>query len=471
MKNNKLKILMAAAECAPFAKVGGLADVVGTLPIALKKQGVDARVILPLYGSVQKKKYKLKKIYSRLEIPTGEKFVKINIWQAMIPESRVEAYFIEADEYFGEKAVYLPGDNSERFLFFSLAALHAIPIINFKPDIIHCHDSHVALMTDILKISEYGWLKNIKTLLTIHNFNYQGKTEIDVLRTGNLSLNSLRSLSVDARDGDINFMAQGVLNADLINTVSKTYAREITTSFYGAGLERVLRKRKGDVYGIVNGIDTKFFDPAKDDRIVENYSVRSLNRKFRNKLYLQKKLGLPQDKNIALAALVSRLVWQKGVDLFTDSLSKLNCQFVFLGTGQKQYEEHLLELAKKYPERFSVRTRFDSVLAQQIYAGADMFLMPSRFEPCGLGQMIAMRYGTVPVVRLTGGLKDTVNARVGFSFSELLPQALYKALEKALAVYYSKPGSWRQLQVNGMHKDWSWNKPAQEYIKLYKKLV
>lgn len=460
---------MASAEVAPFAKAGGLADVVGSLPPALKKLGCDIRLVMPLYGLINRKKYGLKKIYSNVEIYFGNGLVKINIWQAKLSGSNVIIYFIDAPKYFGKKEVYAGKNNAERFLFFSLASLYMLPNVKFKPDIIHCHDFHTALIPNLLKVSSYAYFKNIKTVFTIHNLNYQGKSEIEILSTGNLTKKSLRSLSKDAQDGDINFMVQGILNADIINTVSKTYAKEITTSFYGASIDNIIKKRKKDLYGVLNGIDVGFFNPATDKYIKQKYSVKTFDKKIINKLALQKKFGLPQDKNIALIGFVSRLVWQKGIELITeDAVKNSNCQFVILGTGQPQYEKYLTKLSKKYTDKFSAQIKFDIKLAQQIYAGADMFLMPSRFEPCGLGQMIAMRYGAPPIVRATGGLADTVSSRVGFSFKEFSADSLKRAIKRALNVYYNQPKKWRQLQANGMKKDFSWDKSAKEYLKIYK---
>ena len=480
MLKNKLKILMASAEIAPFAKVGGLADVVGSLPPALKKSGCDIRLAMPLYGSVDREKYKLKKIGSDIEIYFGNGLAKINLWQSKLPGSSVIVYFIDAPRYFGDKEVYAKKNNAERFLFFSLASLYILPTIKFKPAVIHCHDSHTALIPNLLKVSRYEYFKNIKTLFTIHNLNYQGKSEVEVLLTGNLTKKSLKSLSKDAQDGNINFMVQGILNAGLINTVSPTYANEITTSIYGASLDNIVKKRKKDLYGILNGIDTKFFNPSKDKFIKQKYSARSLNKKILNKLFLQKQFGLSANKDIALIGIVSRLAWQKGFELIIEEIVKnVNCQFAILGTGQPKYEKQLQKLTKKYPDKFSARIMFDAKLAQQVYAGSDMFLMPSRFEPCGLGQMIAMRYGAVPVVRAVGGLADTVSdvgcrmsgGATGFVFEKFDADSLYKILEKALFVYYKKPKVWRQLQINGMKKDFSWDNSAKEYLKLYRKLV
>ena len=462
---------MAAAECTPIVKVGGLGDVVGSLPLALHKLGIDVRVIMPLYGSIDRKKYGLKKIYSELEVPSGLLLVKVDIYEAKLPGTSVPVYFIDAPDYFRFEEVYTKGNNSERFLFFSLAALYSLPILKFQPDVIHCQDSHTALIPDIIKTSNLEYLRGLKTLYSIHNFFYQGKTEIITLSTGNLHVESLKSLTADARNGDINFMVQGVLNADLVNTVSPTYAKEITTSAYGAGLDKVIQKRKADLCGILNGIDTEFFNPRTDRYIKTKYTEKSLNKKLENKIHLQKKLGLPADKEMPVVGLVSRLVWQKGIDLVTEHFSRLRCQFVFLGTGKDEYERSLKNLAKKYPEQFSAQIGFDTKLAQEIYAGADIFLMPSRFEPCGLGQMIAMRYGTLPVVRATGGLKDTVTPDLGFSFEDISKSELFKTLKNALDIYYEDKDKWQKMQIRAMRQDFSWTKSAKEYIVLYKNLI
>lgn len=467
----KLKVLMLGAEVAPFAKVGGLADVVGSLPIALKNQGVDIRLIMPLYASIDRKKFKLKKIESGVEIPSGLGLTKIDIWKTNLPGSRVPIYFIDSSKYFRYNQVYTSGDNSERFLFYSYAALYVTPIIKFKPDIVHCQDSHTALVSDILKTTNFEFLQGIKTLYTIHNFRYQGKSGIEILHTGNLSEKALKTLSDDARDGDINYTVQGVLNADIVNTVSSKYADEILTKRYGEGLDNIIKKRKSDLYGIVNGIDTKFFDPIKDKYITKRFSEKSISKKVENKVKLQERLGLPVYKEKALIGLVSRLVTQKGILLISEKICKQDCQLVFLGTGHSEREEHLKDLAKKFPDNVSTNIMFDLELAQQIYAGSDLFLMPSRFEPCGLGQMIAMRYGTLPIAHATGGLDDTVDDKVGFKFSPLTKASLNKTVKEALNVYYNDKKRWNRMIKNAMKRDFSWDKSAKEYIKLYKKAL
>jgi len=479
----KIKILFLSAEAAPLAKVGGLGDVAGALPPALIKLGVDIRVCLPFYGLIDRKKYPAKKIINRLTVPIGDNNETIDVYQANLPGTKILIYLIKHD-YFNSKKIYfgaplmLDGkytrqlNELKRFSFFTRAALATAKKLNFQPNVIHANDWHTALAADFIKTlnQKNDFFAKTKTLYTIHNLANQGIAKPDII--GYTKINpELPIIKVDARDGDINFMVQGILGSDLINTVSPTYAKEILEHYQGAGLEQILKKRKNDLYGIINGIDINFFNPATDNLIKQKYSLKYLERKTANKLALQKQLGLPADKNIALIGLVSRLVWQKGLDLITENFNRLNCQFVFLGTGQSEYEQRLLNLSKKFPGQFSAQIKFDEKLAHQIYAGADIFLMPSRFEPCGLGQMIALRYATVPLVRATGGLADTVNNKTGFTFKKYSNEELYKTIGKALAVYYKNKKFWRQLTTNGLKKNFSWKKPAKEYLKIYKKLI
>jgi starch synthase len=466
----KMKVLMMAAEVSPFVKVGGLADVVGSLPKAVKKLKCDVRVVMPLYDVINRRKFKLKKIATGIDVPSGMGLEKVNVWESVLPGSKVKIYFIECDKYF-KGGAYAGKRDSAKFLFFSYAALFVTPVIKFIPDVVHCHDSHTAMVPDIIKKTNYEFLKNIKTLYTIHNFRYQGKTGVDVLSTGNLSKTALKSLEIDARDNNINYTVQGVLNADIVNTVSVTYAKEILTKEYGEGLESIIRKRRKDLYGIVNGIDLDSFDPARDKSIVKKYSVKTIKNKDANKVALQKKLGLSVDANIPMVGMVTRFAKQKGLKLFTEKFAKLDCQFVFLGTGQKEYEQHISSIAKKYPDKVSANILFDIDLARQIYAASDMFLMQSAFEPCGLGQMIAMRYGTVTIARATGGLDDTVDETVGFKFKKFLVSEFYNTLKRAVDTYHDEPKKWAELRENCMKRDFSWDKSAKEYVKLYRKCL
>ena len=457
---SKIKVLFLSAEVAPLAKVGGLGDVAGALPKALAKLGVDIRIYLPFYGLIDQKKYPAKKIIGQLTVPTGDANEIIDVYQANLPNTKIPIYLIKHN-FFNPKEIYsgarvmLGGkytrqpDDLNRFAFFTRTALAAAKKLNFQPDVVHANDWHAALAADFIKTlnRQNNFFAKTKTLYTIHNLANQGLTK------------------------GKNYMAEGILNADLINTVSPTYAKEILTAEYGAGLENILAKRKKQLYGILNGIDIDFFNPKTDKLIKFNYSADSLSGKAANKAELQRRLGLPQGKNTALAGLVTRFVGQKGIELITEKFSKLNCQFVFLGTGEKRYEDALLELAKKFPKQFSVQIKFDEKLAHEIYAASDIFLVPSRFEPCGLTQMIAMRYGGVPVVRATGGLADTVNKKNGFTFKNFAAAKFYKTLSQALEIYYDQPKIWRRLLLNGMKQNFSWDKSAKEYLKLYKKLI
>ncbi len=483
----KLKNLMVSAEIAPFAKEGGLADVVGALPKALEKLNIDLKIFIPFYGFIDRKKIDARKIKSNIDLVVDNKKIFFSLHQTVLPGSSVSVYLIR-HKIFNTKKIYSSANiklngqfshkliDTEKFIFFSKAVLRSAQEIDFQPDVIHCHDWHTAIIPSLLKSLSGDFFKNTKTIYTIHNLAHQGIAQPSIVGFSKIDPD-LPIIKADLRNGDINFMVQGILGADIINTVSPTYAKEILTHYQGASLDKILWKKRGDLYGILNGIDTEFFNPATDKNIRQRYTIRTLSRKKINKLYLQKKLCLPQDKNTAVVGLVSRLVWQKGLELidnkFIEAIYKLPlpCQFIVLGTGQTQYEKHLKKLARKFPDKFSAQIMFDNKLAQQIYAGADIFLMPSRFEPCGLGQMIAMRYGTVPVVRATGGLADTVDNKVGFKFKEFSSKAFYQTLEKALKIYYQQPKKWLLLQENGMKKDFSWDKSAKEYLKLYKKLI
>ena len=496
-----LKVLFLSAEVAPIAKVGGLGDVAGALPKELINLGVNIKVCLPFYGFVDSKKFKPKKIADKIKVPFGKTTETISIWSTKLPGSKVEAFLIK-HKYFNAKKVYVGGRimrgkkysrgqiDTERFSFFSRASLRVARAINFQPDVVHAQDWHTALTGDYLKtitnpknkntkeektIAEF--FKNTKTLYTIHNLANQGISKPSIIGVSKIDPN-LEIIKADAKNGDINFMVQGILGSDLINTVSPRYAKEILHHYLGAGLDNILKTRKKDLYGILNGIDTNFFNPEKDKLIHKKFSIKTLKNKTLNKTHLQKQLGLEVNKDIPLVGLVSRLVWQKGIELLDDKFGELNCQFVFLGTGQPEYEDHLRDFAKKYPKKVKTLIKFDIKLAQQIYASSDMFLMPSRFEPCGLGQMIAMRYGTIPVARETGGLANTVfpprlfqlRKANGFSFKKYTSESFYRSLTRALDTYYNKPKDWEEIRLNGMKGDYSWQKSAKEYLRIYKKL-
>jgi len=486
-----MKVAFLSAEAAPLAKAGGLGDVVGALPKALKKMQVDVRIFLPFYGSIDKRSYRCVKVIDVLEVPVDSRWEKISVWQTKLPRSDVCVYLIK-HKFFDAKNIYTGrrykvGNNYtrtkidvERFSFFTQSALAACQALNFQPAVVHAQDWHTALAADMIKTRNLAdnFFINTKVLYTIHNLANQGITSPEIIRYAKVDPN-FPIIKADAKNGDINFMVQGILGSDLINTVSRRYAVEILYHYQGAGLDNILRQRKKDLTGILNGIDTQAFDPATDKFIKYNYSAKDLFKKQNNKIFLQKRLGLPQDKSKCLVGFISRLVWQKGIELITDTLVKnADCQFVFLGSGQKEYEDYLARLAKKYPNKFNVNIKFDVVLAQQIYAASDMLLVPSRFEPCGLTQMIAMRYGSVPVARRTGGLADTINnynyslkRANGFLFTEFSAGALAKILNKAVNLYYSNPDKWLKLQKNCLRQDFSWERSARQYLAVYKKLL
>ncbi|MFA6525137.1 MAG: glycogen/starch synthase [Patescibacteria group bacterium] len=484
----KIKVLFVASEITPFAKVGGLADVVGALPKALKQLGIDVRVIMPKYGVIEEKKYGLKKIVDSVSIPFKNKEENISIWKTNLPNSPVPVYFVDHPEILGENGIYYGdiggdfGKETRRFTFFARSVLELFGSLKWTPDVIHCHDWHASIMIPMIKIlhSKEKERPDFPTVLTIHNLAFQGKCSPEKV-FDKLGVTEKDWPTLSERFGknkDINFLQQAILNSNIINTVSPTYAKEILTKEFGEGLEETLAKRKEDLYGILNGIDQEHFNPATDPQIKINYSIKDIEKKYENKLILQKAVGLPENKDIPVIGMVSRLTDQKGLDLILeiiDELATLEVQMVFLGTGEAVLEQKLKAEAEKHPEKVAVVIGFNADLAQEIYAASDLFFMPSRFEPCGLGQMIAMRYGTVPIVRATGGLKDSVqnyNANLGtgtgFVFQNYESTELLAVTKKSLQIYKDK-SLWKKLVINCMYQDFSWNQSALKYIDLYEK--
>ncbi len=488
MKRDNLKILFVASECTPIAKVGGLGDVIGALPKALTELGLDVRIAIPKYRIIDENKYNFKLIASKIK--TKKEF--INIYQGFLPDSKVPVYLLENEKYFGENGVYFAKSafvdsfkEIQRFLFFSQVIPEIFKYLDWQPEIIHCQDWHTAILPVLLKLnpkSEISWTRSglpvglhLKSVLTIHNLANQGKWPAsDVLGFLNLKGDEAESLKIRDKKGNISIFEQGILNADILNTVSQNYAQEIKTREFGEGLEKDLIKRQNDLFGIINGIDYDRFNPETDPDIKTNYSFNSLEKRTENKIDLQKILGFPENEQFPLLGIINRLTSQKGVDLvigIIPELIKLNCQLVVLGVGEDIYEKKLLEFSKKYPLNISSHIKFDPVLAQKIYAGSDIFLMPSKFEPCGLGQMIAMRYGLIPIVRKTGGLAETVkNKKTGFVFKDYKKEALLKSLKEALDTYSDK-NKWKELMKRAMAQDFSWQESAKKYLELYKKLV
>lgn len=488
-----MKVLFLASEMNPFAKAGGLGDVVGALPKALNKNNIDVRVALPKYGIIDPKQYPMKLICKGIPVPFGNTEYNVDVYQAFIPKTKIPVYLIENKKFLGQGGIYFDPSafartqkEIDRFLFFSRACLEIIPDLKWYPEILHCHDWHTAFVP--------LWLKTIyccsnplyirmKTVFTIHNLANQGLAPLEVLKKAELTKNSWNTLKKDAENKDIDFMVQGILTANKITTVSKQYAKEILTKEYGEKLEHILGVRQKDLVGITNGIDIEAFNPETDMSIPFQYSSRNTANKEKNKKALQEFYHLPLQKNTPILGLVSRLTDQKGIDLvgkIIDKFKSLDMQLIVLGTGDPKLENIIKRAAKKYPAKIKSSITFDAKLAQLIYAGSDMFLVPSRFEPCGLTQMIAMRYGTVPIVRSTGGLKDTVapygtkpkakNEGIGFVFEEYKPEALLKAILDALKIYRNKE-EWKKIMAFDMKRDFSWPTSAKEYIKVYRKLL
>lgn len=476
---------MAAAECAPFAKVGGLGDVVGSLPQALASLDVAVSVIIPKYGSIDEKKYRLQKRNGAVTFLYGKKNHRCSVYSARTPGSSVRYYFLD-HPFFKSKAIYTDArslrtkhnKDIERFTFFSHAVVEAIHQLRLPVDILHCHDWHTGLVPTF--VDELAVTKSYPftpTIYTIHNLPNQGITPRSFLPTTGLKPSDTPSLLEDYYDLDdnhLNLMKLGILAADKVTTVSPTYAKEVLTTEYGSGLESFLARRKRDLTGIVNGIDTGFFDPAKDTSLPYRYARSSVRAgKQKNKTSLQKKLGLSKSAE-PLYGVVSRLVPQKGFDLLLQAAPTLlagGAQIAVLGTGNPFIESGFKKLARQFPRQCAARIEFDEQLAHQLYAGSDFFLMPSRYEPCGLGQMIAMRYGTVPVVRATGGLADTVaNGKTGFVFKPYTVTALTATLTHSARLYRNKK-AWYTMVARCMQQDFSWDASAKEYIELYKKLL
>jgi starch synthase len=479
-----MKILFAASEAVPFAKTGGLADVAGSLPIALAALGHDVRVVMPRYRSTDPKRFGLKKV-ATFYVPLGSWQERCDVLQGRMGKN-VTVYFIEKGIYYDRPELYRTAqadypDNAERFTFFSRAVLELCRELDFRPEIVHCNDWQTGLVPFFLKTLYRGKapFERTKSVFTVHNLGYQGTFWHWDMRYLGIGWEHFTPEGIEFW-GKISFLKAGLVYSDVVTTVSKTYSREIQTSeYYGHGLEGVLAKRAKDLYGIVNGIDYAEWGPAHDASIAKKYGILRLEGKAACKKELLKAVGLPA-RDAPLIGMVTRLVTQKGLDILAESLPDMmamGVQLVVLGTGEEQYQRILTEAAALYPQQMRVLLRYDDRLAKRIYAGCDLFLMPSQYEPCGLGQLIALRYGTVPIVRKTGGLADTVqdyNTRTGrgtgFVFEDYTASALVESLKRALALYADKK-KWKQLIQSGMKQDFSWKRSAAEYVKVYRKAL
>jgi starch synthase len=472
-----LRILCLAAEVAPFAKTGGLGDVVGALPKALAALGHDVRIVIPAYRFIEDAAHGghagIGITPLILNVPIDGRTIPAGVFQAVLPSSAVRVYFIAERSLYARPDVYGYPDDPYRFAFFNRAALDLlIAALGWRPDIVHAHDWHASaavlwLATGTASDERY---RGIPTVLTIHNLLHQGLAPADVLRYLGIDATHL----FEERPGEINMLAQAIFRATMINTVSPTYSREILTPLGGAGLDGLLRYRHFDVHGILNGLDYDVYDPAKDPLLATRFDVHTLDRRRENTRALQAHLGLPQRDDVPMVAMVSRLDRQKGFDIVGHALHLLlnghagDAQVVVLGTGSQGYEAMLRHLAEYHRDKMTVVLGYNGELASLVYGGSDMFLMPSLFEPCGIGQMIAMRYGSVPVVRATGGLADTVFDGVsGFTFHEYSVDDLWDAMRRAMYIYRNDHESWRAMQLAGMQRDLSWSASARGYQQLY----
>lgn len=478
MSNSKqLKILIVSSEAAPYAKSGGLGDVIGSLPRALHELGADVRIVIPKYSIIKQEHYLGTEFMGSFNTKLGWRIQKAGV---LYKDADVPVYFIESDYYFGRQDLYGYSDDNERFAFFCKAVIDMLPFVDFIPDIIHCNDWQTGPLPMILKetYKKVSYLKNIKTVYTIHNLQYQGNFDSSTLEMFDLPGYLFDNGTLEFY-GRTSYMKAGIIYSDMLSTVSETYAKEIQTEEYGYGFDGIIRAYSEKLKGIINGIDYTINDPETDKHIYVNFSVKSVELKKENKIMLQRQLGL-EERDVPMICMVSRLAYQKGFDILACAMEKImekDVQFVLLGTGEMQYEDMFRYYENRWKGRFCSCIMFDNTLAQRIYASGDMFLMPSRFEPCGLGQMFSLRYGTVPIVRKTGGLADTVKQfndgtgeGNGFLFETYDEGGILWALEEALKVYYD-PIKWKRLVKNCMETGLSWTDSAKKYIELYNEML
>lgn len=477
-----MKVLFAASEAAPFVKTGGLGDVAGSLPAVLRKKGVDARVILPLYRCIDRKYKDKMKYIAHIYIDMSWRKQYAGVFE--LEHDGCIYYFVDNEFYFnGDKPYDFIHLDCEKFIFFSKAVLSLLPTLDFRPDVINCNDWQTGAIPVFLDtFRDNPFFREMKTIMTIHNLRFQGRWDLrkikDAMGIGDYYFTADKLEFYN----DANLLKGGMVYANRISTVSSTYANEITTPEYGEGLDSLLSARRGDLTGIVNGISYTEWDSAKDGAIYKNYTKRTVHKnKAVNKTELQKELGLPVDENKFMVGIVSRLTDQKGFDLVAYKLEELcsgGMQVVVLGTGEEKYENLFRHYAWKYPDRFSAQIYFSNDFSHKIYAACDAFLMPSRFEPCGLSQLISMRYGTLPIVRETGGLKDTVvpyneytGEGTGFSFANYNADEMMNIIRYAMDIYYNRRNEWDKIIDNAMSVDYSWNTSADRYIDMYQKLT
>lgn len=484
----KLKVLFVATEAAPFAQAGGLGQVMHSLPLALSKLGCDARIMIPRYAGIDPQKYLLQVEFLGLKIPTDQpgpyEFLICNV-KKYEGELSAPAYFLENMEYFEKRAnIYGYSDDHVRWVLFCRGVIEFLRVSNWVPDVIVASDWHTGLIPNYLKTvyKKDERLSKIKIVLMIHNLTYQGMCDFRFIPESEKD-NGREPIPnfFHPRLAKLNWLLRGILYSDLIITVSPTYAKEILTPEYGEGLDKVLNEKRERIYGILNGIDYTLCDPTTNPYIPQNYSINTLEKKVKNKLYLQKRFGLEENEKIFLVGMPARLAEQKGFDLLEKILEKvlkiLPIQFIFVGDGEPRYKEMLKKVAEKFPKKVGFRFEFDSKIPHLLYAGCDAILIPSKFEPCGIVQMEAMRYGSIPIARKTGGLADTISnfnpekkEGDGFLFKDYDPYALFATICRAQAIFGLKK-EWKKIVKRAMEKDFSWEKSAREYIKVFNTLL
>jgi starch synthase len=479
-----MKIAFVASEITPFAKTGGLADVAGALPPVLHKLGHDLRVFMPLYATMRQHPYELAPVASVQQVPLilGEHHYEFSLFQTLFPHSSLPLYLVDCPVLYSRSTLYT-GDTDEhrRFLVLQRAALESLQRMLFAPDILHCNDWHTALLPLMLKTS-YGWdrlFADTRALVSIHNIGYQGVFGIHTLGDTGIGDLHVHMTQDDLLHGRINWLKEGLRHAHMVNTVSPTYAREICTPSGGYGLDVTLRERANGVMGILNGVDYSSWNPATDARLPARYSPAKMHGKQQCKQALLGQAHLSVTADTPVVGIVSRLAYQKGIDIMLASLPELlttrDFALCVLGSGEPRYVSFFNELAKQFPERVSFRNGYDEDYAHLIEAGSDMFLMPSLYEPCGLNQMYSLKYGTIPIVRKTGGLADSVqmwdgSAGNGVVFNDYDAPAIIWAVNAALDLYRDQ-AVWQQMMQDGMHRDFSWERQAQEYVRMYQAML
>lgn len=470
-----MNILLIGTEAAPFAKTGGLGDVLGALPGELVKKGINAKVLLPMYKNIKKQYFAEMEQIAEFETRVAWRSKYCGLYT--MDHKGVTLYFIDNEEYFGRDKYYGYYDDGERFAYFCKAALDSIPLLpDFVPDILHCNEWQTALIPTYIKTlyAESAHHAGLRTVFTIHNIEYQGKFGLET--AGDLFSLKGSDLQLVEYAGCINLMKGAIVTCDKLTTVSPSYAEEIKYAYYARGLEAIIGENEYKLVGVLNGIDTMLFHPWFDRNLYRRYSAKHRAGKAENKACLQREFVLQEEPEVPIIGMVTRLVAHKGIDLIInifDELMQENVQFVLLGSGDEPYEQFFAEAMKRYPQRVWTHTAFDTKIASRIYAGSDLFLMPSLSEPCGLSQMIAAKYGTIPIVRATGGLKDSIvpynpaeKSGNGITFGKINAQDMLGAIKRAIALYW-QPDDWRHLTDNAFASDFSWKRGAEQYIEIY----